>query len=76
MEEYTNQNLAIKVSVVSMLVNLVLSLFKFVAGLIGTSSAMISDAVHSASDVFSTVVVMIGVKLAARKSDKNHPYGH
>ncbi|MCI8490332.1 MAG: cation transporter [Lachnospiraceae bacterium] len=76
MEEYTNQNLAIKVSVVSMLVNLVLSLFKFVAGLIGTSSAMISDAVHSASDVFSTVVVMIGVKLAARKADKNHPYGH
>ena len=37
---------------------------------------MISDAIHSASDVFSTVVVMIGLKLASKKADKEHPYGH
>ncbi len=37
---------------------------------------MISDAVHSASDVFSTIIVIIGVKLASKKSDKEHPYGH
>lgn len=37
---------------------------------------MISDAVHSASDVFSTVIVMIGVKISSRDSDTEHPYGH
>lgn len=37
---------------------------------------MISDAVHSASDVFSTIIVIIGVKLASKESDKEHPYGH
>lgn len=67
---------AMRVSRNSILVNLLLSLSKFIAGIIGHSSAMISDAVHSASDVFSTVVVMIGVKIANRESDQNHPYGH
>ena len=37
---------------------------------------MISDAIHSASDVFSTIIVMVGIHLAGRKSDKEHPYGH
>lgn len=37
---------------------------------------MISDAIHSASDVFSTIIVIIGIKLSARKPDKEHPYGH
>lgn len=37
---------------------------------------MISDAVHSASDVFSTVIVMIGIKFSSKESDKEHPYGH
>ena len=46
----------------SIIVNVVLSVAKFAAGIIAGSGAMISDAVHSASDVFSTVVVMIGVK--------------
>jgi cation diffusion facilitator family transporter len=45
-------------------------------GLLGNSSAMISDALHSASDVFSAIVVMIGIKMAAKESDKEHPYGH
>ncbi|MCM1220422.1 MAG: cation diffusion facilitator family transporter, partial [Lachnospiraceae bacterium] len=46
------------------------------AGLAGRSGAMVSDAVHSASDVFSTVVVVIGVKMAGKKADHEHPYGH
>ncbi len=37
---------------------------------------MISDAIHSASDVFSTFVVIIGIRLASKKPDKEHPYGH
>ncbi|MBR5756661.1 MAG: cation diffusion facilitator family transporter, partial [Firmicutes bacterium] len=67
---------AMRVSVVSIIVNLVLSLLKLLAGIIAGSGAMISDAVHSASDVFSTFVVIIGVQLAKKKPDKEHPYGH
>ncbi|MCI8371431.1 MAG: cation transporter [Lachnospiraceae bacterium] len=67
---------AMYVSRVSIAVNMLLSVFKLVAGIIGHSGAMISDAVHSASDVFSTVVVMIGVSAANKKADKDHPYGH
>lgn len=67
---------AMRVSFVSIIVNLALSFFKFVAGVFGHSAAMISDAIHSASDVFSTFIVIIGVKISARASDKEHPYGH
>ena len=67
---------AMTVSSVSIGVNVLLSLFKLLAGVIAHSGAMISDAIHSASDVFSTIVVMVGIHLAGRKSDKEHPYGH
>lgn len=70
------RKIANKVSFVTILCNLVLSVFKFLAGIAAHSNAMVSDAVHSASDVFSTVVVMIGVRLASKDSDKEHPYGH
>ena len=65
-----------QVSLVSIVVNMVLALFKLLAGIIASSGAMISDAIHSASDVFSTIIVMVGLKLAAKKSDREHPYGH
>lgn len=67
---------AVKVSAVSIIGNIVLSLLKLLAGLIAHSGALVSDAVHSASDVFSSIVVIIGVKLSARDSDDDHPYGH
>lgn len=67
---------AMRVSVVSIGANILLSFFKFFAGVFAHSGAMISDAVHSASDVFSTVIVMIGIKIASKASDKEHPYGH
>ena len=67
---------AMKVSTVSIVVNVLLSLFKLLAGVIAHSGAMISDAIHSASDVFSTIIVMVGIHMAGRKSDKEHPYGH
>ncbi|MDE5590274.1 MAG: cation diffusion facilitator family transporter [Acetatifactor sp.] len=70
------QKVADKVSAVTIAGNLVLSVFKLMAGVIARSNAMISDAVHSASDVFSTIVVIIGIKLAAKEADKEHPYGH
>jgi len=65
-----------KVSLVSIIGNFVLSIIKLFAGIIASSSAMISDAIHSASDVFSTFVVIIGIKLSLKKPDKEHPYGH
>lgn len=70
------QATVMKVSTVSIIVNIFLSVLKLAAGLIAGSGAMISDAVHSASDVFSTLVVMIGVSFSGRKPDKEHPYGH
>lgn len=70
------QKVAVKVSIVTLGVNAVLVVFKTLAGIFGNSYALISDAVHSASDVFSTVIVLIGVKLAAKKADKKHPFGH
>ena len=70
------EQVAMKVSVVTIIANLLLSVFKLFAGVFAHSGAMISDAVHSASDVFSTFVVMIGIKIAGKDSDKEHPYGH
>lgn len=70
------KGIAMKVSRVSIGVNVILSLFKLLAGIAAHSGAMISDAVHSASDVFGTFIVMIGVTVADKKSDKEHPYGH
>lgn len=67
---------AMRVSFVSIVVNMILSAFKLFAGIFANSAAMVSDAVHSASDVFSTIVVIIGIKISSKASDKDHPYGH
>lgn len=67
---------AMKVSAVSIAANVLLSAFKLLAGILASSGAMISDAIHSASDVISTVVVIIGIRLSGKASDKEHPYGH
>lgn len=76
METEKQKNIAMRVSFVSIAVNFGLSLFKLAAGILAKSGAMVSDAVHSASDVFSTVVVMVGVNLSSKEADKEHPYGH
>ena len=70
------QEVANRVSIITIIGNVLLSVLKLLAGVIAHSNAMISDAVHSASDVFSTIVVIIGIKLASKESDKEHPYGH
>lgn len=76
MKAHTPEQTALRVSSVSIVGNILLSGFKLFAGFAARSSALISDAVHSASDVFSTVVVMVGIKVAHRAADKSHPYGH
>ena len=67
---------AFNICIASIVVNFVLTAFKLIAGIIGNSFAMISDAIHSASDVVSTLIVILGIKLASKKADRNHPYGH
>lgn len=70
------QKIANRVSVITIIENAVLSVLKLLAGVIAHSNAIISDAIHSASDVFSTIVVIIGIKFASKEPDKEHPYGH
>lgn len=70
------EEVVMRVSRVSIIANAVLTLFKLLAGVIAHSSAMVTDAIHSASDVFSTIVVIVGVKISSKASDKDHPYGH
>lgn len=70
------EKVAMEVSRVSIIANMLLTVFKLAAGFIAHSGAMVSDAIHSASDVFSTVVVIIGIRISAKESDKDHPYGH
>lgn len=65
-----------KVSFVGIFGNVVLTAFKLFAGIYGKSGAMISDAVHSLSDVFATLIAFLGVKLSKQVADQRHPYGH
>lgn len=65
-----------RVSVVTVLGNVILTVFKLFAGVVGRSGAMVSDAVHSLSDVFTTLIAFLGVRLSQKPADKEHPYGH
>lgn len=65
-----------KMSFVSLAGNTVLSAFKFFAGVTGNSGAMLSDSIHSFSDVITTVIAWIGVKASKKEADSAHPYGH
>jgi len=72
----SNEQIAMRTGRNSILINVALSAFKLFAGIFANSAAMISDAVHSITDLFSTVVALIGIKLANKEADKSHPYGH
>lgn len=72
----TNEQVAMHVSRVSIVGNVLLSIFKLIAGIVAHSGAMISDAIHSLSDVLSTLIVMVGIHMAGKESDSDHQYGH
>jgi cation diffusion facilitator family transporter len=65
-----------KVTMVGGAVNVVLLLFKFVAGIVGHSAAMIADAVHSLSDFVTDIIVLVFVRISGKPTDKSHEYGH
>ena len=70
------EKVAVRVSTFSIIGNAILVIFKMFAGIVAHSAAMVSDAVHSASDVLSSIIVIVGVKLSGKAADKDHPYGH
>lgn len=76
METPHGKQLAMSVSRNSIAANVLLAAFKLFAGLSANSAAMVSDAVHTLSDIVSTIVVIIGIRLAHEKPDKEHLYGH
>lgn len=65
-----------KVTLVGGVVNVILLLFKFVAGILGHSAAMVADAVHSLSDFVTDVIVIVFVHISGKPKDKSHDYGH
>lgn len=71
-----NDTIAKKVSITTIIGNIILSIIKFIAGFLGKSGAMISDAVHTLSDVFTTLIAYVGIKISSIKEDDNHRYGH
>ena len=65
-----------RVTIVGSIVNMLLLIFKFVAGIVGNSAAMVADAVHSLSDFVTDIVVILFVRLSGRPADEDHGYGH
>lgn len=72
----SNEDVAIKATYFSILGNTSLALIKGVAGFFGNSYALIADAIESTTDIFSSFLVLFGLKYSNRPADKNHPYGH
>ncbi|MFX0548676.1 cation diffusion facilitator family transporter [Hathewaya histolytica] len=69
-------NIGEKISITTIVVNCILFIFKFLAGIIGCSNAMIADAIHSLSDILTTIAVIFGLRISSKEADKKHPYGH
>lgn len=70
------ENQIIRITLLGSVVNILLTVLKFIAGIVGCSAAMIADAVHSLSDLLTDFVVLIFVRISSRPADSNHPYGH
>ena len=76
MEKMSRERQIYKVTIIGSIANFVLLVFKFVAGVLGKSSAMIADAVHSLSDFVTHIIVLVFVKVSAKPQDAGHDYGH
>jgi cation diffusion facilitator family transporter len=72
----TQEEKAIKATYFSIFGNIALAIIKWLAGFFGNSYALIADAIESTTDIFSSFLVLLGLKYASRPADKNHPYGH
>lgn len=72
----TNEQIAIKATYFSIIGNTSLAIIKGLAGFFGNSYALIADAIESTTDIFSSFLVLFGIKYASKPADENHPYGH
>lgn len=72
----SNEKTAIKTTYFSIAGNTLLAIIKGLAGFFGNSYALIADAIESTTDIFSSILVLLGLKYASRPADENHPYGH
>ena len=72
----TNEETAIKATYFSLIGNTCLAIIKGLAGFFGNSYALIADAIESTTDIFSSFLVLFGIKYSSRPADENHPYGH
>lgn len=66
----------VKTSILSIISNVVLVTFKMIVGLLSNSIAIISDAINNLSDALSSIITIVGTKLASKAPDRNHPYGY
>ena len=71
-----NNKIALRVSITTIVCNVFLAIIKFIAGIFSNSGAMISDGVHTLSDVITTLIAMVGVYIGNKKEDEDHRYGH
>ena len=76
MDETTRRKEIYRVTFIGSLVNMLLLIFKFVAGFVGHSAAMIADAVHSLSDFVTDIIVIVFVRISSKPVDSSHNYGH
>src|SRR5699024_11847148 len=78
---YTNININnykfnIIISTITLKINIILTMIKTVIGIISGSKAMLADGIHTMSDVVSTIIVLIGLKISSKEADSDHQYGH
>ena len=71
-----NEKIAIRTTYFSIIASSVLAIIKGLAGFFGNSYALIADAIESTTDIFSSLLILLGLKYAKRPADENHPYGH
>lgn len=76
MDEKSRERSIYRVTIVGSIVNFLLLVFKFIAGIVGHSAAMIADAVHSLSDFVTDIIVIVFVRISAKPADSSHGYGH
>ncbi|ETI67590.1 cation diffusion facilitator family transporter [Neobacillus vireti LMG 21834] len=72
----TRETIAKKVAWISVISNIILTLGKIIIGKYGNSDAVFADGIHSAADVFASVIVLLVIKISDKPADKEHPYGH
>lgn len=76
MEDQARYQAVKKVSIIGLIINVLLTIIKAVIGILAGSTALVADAFHSASDLFGTIILLQGLKIAHKPPDESHPYGH